>query len=137
MAEVTKPADATVVFRIPENDVTTPDMMRNTQVATPVLTIIKGPQSGNTFVLDGAETTIGRDPANSIFLNDMTVSRAHAKILNDEKGIRIEDLGSLNGTWVDGAIINSAPLHDGSSIQVGTFTLVYHEHSTERIEAGE
>ncbi len=46
-------------------------------------------------------------------------------------------LGSLNGTWVDGAIVNGAPLHDGSSVQIGTFTLIYHESTPERIETGE
>ena len=67
----------------------------------------------------------------------MTVSRAHAKIVRNAAGVLIEDLGSLNGTWVDGAIVNSAPLHDGSSVQIGTFTLIYHESQAERIETGE
>ena len=52
-------------------------------------------------------------------------------------GMVIEDLGSLNGTWVDGAIVNAAPLRDGSSVQIGTFTLIYHETKPERIETGE
>lgn len=37
----------------------------------------------------------------------------------------------------DGAIVNGAPLHDGSSVQIGTFTLIYHESTPERIETGE
>ena len=130
-------ADATSVFRMPSSDVTVPDMARNAQITTPVLSIIKGPQTGNTFELEPVETTVGRDPANSIFLNDMTVSRAHAKIVRSATGVIVEDLGSLNGTWVDGAIVNSAPLHDGSSVQIGTFTLIYHESTPERIETGE
>lgn len=129
--------DSTCVFRMPVDDATVPDLMKSAQTPTPVLTIIKGPQTGNTFELEGPETTIGRDPANSIFLNDMTVSRSHAKIVKNAAGVLIEDLGSLNGTWVDGAIVNSAPLHDGSSVQIGTFTLVYHECQAERIETGE
>ena len=129
--------DQTRVFRMPTDDATAPDLMKSVSLSHPVLTIIKGPQTGNTFELDEGETTIGRDPANSIFLNDMTVSRAHAKIVPGPAGMVIEDLGSLNGTWVDGAIVNSAPLHDGSSVQIGTFTLIYHESSPERIETGE
>ena len=70
-------------------------------------------------------------------LSIMTVSRSHAKILRNAASVLIEDLGSLNGTWVDGAIVNSAPLHDGSSVQIGTFTLMYHESTVERIETGE
>ena len=129
--------DATKVFRLPVDDATTPDMYKSAQVSTPLVSIVKGPQSGATFELDSPVITIGRDPANSIFLNDMTVSRSHAKITRDAGGSRIEDLGSLNGTWVDGAIVNAAPLHDGTSIQIGTFTLVYHESTPGRIVAGE
>ena len=129
--------DSTCVFRMPVDDATVPDLMKSVKNPTPVLTIIKGPQTGNTFELEGTETTIGRDPSNGIFLNDMTVSRAHAKVIRNAAGVMIEDLGSLNGTWVDGAIVNSAPLHDGSSVQIGTFTLIYHESQAERIETGE
>ncbi|MDY2776887.1 MAG: FHA domain-containing protein [Collinsella sp.] len=136
-APVNGTAESTRVFRMPLDDATTPDLMKSVPVTTPVLTIIKGPQTGNTFELDGAVTTLGRDPSNAIFLNDMTVSRSHAKIVSNPAGVLIEDLGSLNGTWVDGAIVNSAPLHDGSSIQIGTFTLIYHESAPERIETGE
>lgn len=134
---MTEQTDSTRVFRIPLDDATAPDLMKSAQIVRPVLSIIKGPQTGNTFELTDYETTIGRDPKNSIFLNDMTVSRSHAKIMLKPTGSIIEDLGSLNGTWVDGAIVNSAPLHDGSSVQIGTFTLIYHESKPERIETGE
>ena len=129
--------DSTRVFRMPTDDATAPDLLKSKNVGIPTLSIIKGPQNGNVFQLEQSVITIGRDPANSIFLNDMTVSRSHAKIVRNSLGTVIEDLGSLNGTWVDGAIVNSAPLHDGSTIQIGTFTLVYHEGSAERIETGE
>lgn len=129
--------DSTRVFRMPIDDATAPDLMKSTEIANPVISIIKGPQTGNTFEITAPETSVGRDPANAIFLNDMTVSRSHAKIVRTPLGATIEDLGSLNGTWVDGAIVNSAPLHDGSSVQIGTFTLIYHESSPERIETGE
>jgi len=111
--------------------------MANVRITAPVLSIVKGPQTGAAFELEDDVTTIGRDPANGIFLNDMTVSRSHARIIREGLGARIEDLGSLNGTWVDGAIVNAAPLHDGSSVQIGTFTLIYHESTPERIETGE
>ena len=124
--------DSTRVFRMPIDDATAPDLMKSTKIANPVISIIKGPQTGNTFEITAPETSVGRDPANAIFLNDMTVSRSHAKIVRTPLGTTIEDLGSLNG-----AIVNSAPLHDGSSVQIGTFTLIYHESSPERIETGE
>lgn len=130
-------SDPTRVFRMPVDDATVPDMMKSAPVTIPVLSIIKGPQSGSAFELEDAVTTIGRDPSNSVFLNDMTVSRSHARIVRTDQGAIIEDLGSLNGTWVDGAIVATSPIHDGSTIQIGTFTLVYHERATERIETGE
>ena len=129
--------DSTRVFRMPSDDATAPDLMKSARISNPVLSIIKGPQTGNTFEIIDPETSIGRDPANAIFLNDMTVSRTHAKIVRTPFGTTIEDLGSLNGTWVDGAIVTAAPLHDGSTVQIGTFTLVYHERTPERIETGE
>lgn len=137
MPQNDKTADATCVFRVPSSDATVPDLMANVRITAPVLSIVKGPQTGAAFELEEDVTTIGRDPANGIFLNDMTVSRIHARIIREGLGARIEDLGSLNGTWVDGAIVNAAPLHDGSSVQIGTFTLIYHESTPERIETGE
>ena len=70
----------------------------------------------------------------------MTVSRHHARI--DLSGMAsgfatIEDLGSLNGTWVDGAIVNKAMLKDGSTVQIGTFRMVFHSNRRPtRIETG-
>ena len=46
----------------------------------PTLTIVKGPHLGDTFDLDSDVITLGRDPSNSVFLNDMTVSRHHARM---------------------------------------------------------
>ena len=130
-------ADSTRVYSMPYDDATAPDLMKSAQVSLPVLSIIKGPQTGNVFRLKDQVVTIGRDPSNGIFLNDMTVSRHHARIVFSSSGAVIEDLGSLNGTWVDGAIVTSAVLREGSTVQIGTFTLVYHNGSSGRIETGE
>ena len=103
--------------------------MGGSKPSHPTLTIVKGPQIGQTFELDTPEITLGRDPKNSVFLNDMTVSRHHARmdLSNVALGLAsIEDLGSLNGTWVDGAIVSKASLRDGSTIQIGTFRMVFH-----------
>ena len=63
---------ATEIFRMPAADATVPDLMAQQKPANPTLTIVKGPQVGQTFELDQAEITLGRDPKNSVFLNDMT-----------------------------------------------------------------
>ena len=88
-------------------------------------------------MLDTPDITIGRDPSSSVFLNDMTVSRRHAVLHIAGGSAHIEDLGSLNGTWVDGAIVKTSPLVDGSTIQVGTFRMVYHTTRPSRIATGE
>lgn len=131
---------ATRIFRMPSSDATSPDLMGDATPANPSLVIVKGPQMGSNFELTDSIVTIGRDPSNSVFLNDMTVSRHHARV--DLSGISsgfatVEDLGSLNGTWVDGAIVNKAMLKDGSTIQIGTFRMVFHTNQRPmRIETG-
>lgn len=128
-------AGATEIFRMPAADSTVPDLMGGARPAHPTLTIVKGPQIGETFELDEPEVTLGRDPKNHVFLNDMTVSRQHARmnLSNIALGVAtVEDLGSLNGTWVDGAIVSKASLKDGSTIQVGTFRMVFHTNARPR-----
>lgn len=127
--------DATEIFRMPAADSTVPDLMGAHRPAHPTLTIVKGPQIGEVFELDAPQITLGRDPRNSVFLNDMTVSRHHARmdLANIVSGYAtIEDLGSLNGTWVDGAIASRATLKDGSTIQIGTFRMVFHTNARPR-----
>lgn len=132
---------ATEIFRMPSLDATLPDLMGGTSPMRPTITIVKGPMTGETFELDENRITLGRDPKNSVFLNDMTVSRHHADI--DLSGLpmrfaTIEDRGSLNGTWVDGTIVDKAVLKDGSTIQIGTFRMVFHTNSRRamRVETG-
>ena len=123
---------ATQIFRMPSADATVPDIMAVSKPIQPTLTIVKGPQIGETFELNAATITIGRDPSNSVFLNDMTVSRHHANLdlSNVSSGFAsIKDLGSLNGTWVDGAIVNEANLKDGSTLQIGTVRMVFHTNA--------
>ncbi len=126
---------ATEIFRMPAADSTVPDLMGAHKPANPTLTIVKGPQIGQVFELDSPQITLGRDPRSSVFLNDMTVSRNHARldISNIASGYAVvEDLGSLNGTWVDGAIASRATVKDGSTIQIGTFRMVFHTNATPR-----
>lgn len=93
--------------------------------------VVKGPYAGEYFCLDYNLVTIGRDPECSIFLNDMTVSREHCKLEKREGFWHLTDCGSLNGTWVNGAIVSEADLYDGSSIQIGTYVLVLHISSSD------
>jgi pSer/pThr/pTyr-binding forkhead associated (FHA) protein len=64
-----------------------------------ILLVLKGAGVGARFLLDAAETKIGRDTTNEIQLDDITVSRSHAMI-SKKDGYNIKDLGSLNGTYL-------------------------------------
>lgn len=143
MSDVQEPltdAEATKIFKMPSTDATSPDLMKDSKPSNPTLTIVKGPQMGAIFELESNTISLGRDPKNDVFLNDMTVSRRHASL--DLSGLSsgyatIEDLGSLNGTWVDGTLITRASIKDGSTIQIGTFRMVFHTNrKSSRIETG-
>ncbi len=92
----------------------------------PVLVVRKGPQPGERFFIDRPKLTLGRDPESDIFLNDMTVSREHAVLTLDAGRVTIRDVGSLNGTTVNGTLAEEAVLEDGDSVQIGTFQMVYY-----------
>ncbi len=92
---------------------------------TPSFVVVKGPDAGERFVLDRPEITIGRDQDAAIFLNDVTVSREHAVVSIEGPMVRIADRGSLNGTYVNGSIVDQAELADGDHVQIGRFLLVF------------
>ncbi|MCC6811122.1 MAG: FHA domain-containing protein [Deltaproteobacteria bacterium] len=76
------------------------------------------------FPLTFDELGIGREPTNQIVLDDVRVSRRHARVYRGEKGHYIEDLGSANGVVLDGALIRSASLISvGMKIEVGGFVI--------------
>ncbi len=95
--------------------------------ATAVLHVVRGPQTGVTFQLGDKPLSIGRSPQCDIFLNDMTVSREHARIEPAEGGYAICDQNSFNGVWVENKSVDRYQLQNGDVIQIGTFCLVYKE----------
>lgn len=106
----------------------TPETGEVTEVGVtdvPVLVVRKGIEVGERFYLDQPRMTIGRDPESSIFLNDVTVSRSHAVLYAEGDTVRIEDAGSLNGTYVNDTIVADAELKSGDSVQVGRFQMVF------------
>ncbi|MDR2587718.1 MAG: FHA domain-containing protein [Coriobacteriales bacterium] len=89
----------------------------------PRLTLTKGPLKGEVFYLESFPVSIGRDPSCDLFLNNMTVSREHAVIEREGGIIIVRDQESLNGTWVDGKIVERAELYEGSLLQIGVFSM--------------
>jgi len=85
-----------------------------------------GGRAGEHFTPQGDRTTIGRSPDNDIFLDDVTVSRKHAVVLQSGGELRIEDLGSLNGTFVNRRRIDaSTRLESGDEVQIGKYRLSF------------
>lgn len=91
----------------------------------PSLVVTKGPFVGQRFDLINDEITLGRDPGSDIFLDDITVSRKHARILLSGEGPVVEDVGSLNGTYVNSEIVERRLLGVGDELQIGKYKLVF------------
>lgn len=91
-----------------------------------LLIVKRGPSDGSRFLLDVDVTTAGRHPNAEIFLDDVTVSRKHAEFRRQAKGFTVTDLASLNGTYLNGARVDSAELNDGDEVQVGKFRLTFY-----------
>ena len=84
-----------------------------------------GGRTGETFPLEAERTLIGRSPDCEIFLDDVTVSRKHAVLQRRDKTFVIEDLGSLNGTFVNRRRIESGELTDNDELQIGKYRLTF------------
>jgi len=85
-----------------------------------------GGRAGEHFIPQAERTTIGRSPDNDIFLDDVTVSRKHAVLEQNGNQFLIEDLGSLNGTFVNRRRIESATrLESGDEVQIGKYRLSF------------
>jgi pSer/pThr/pTyr-binding forkhead associated (FHA) protein len=93
---------------------------------TALLVVRKGPNAGARFLLDQDSTIAGRHPEADIFLDDVTVSRRHAEFVRHGMAFEVKDLGSLNGTYFDGVLIDQALLHDGAEVQVGKFRMTFY-----------
>ncbi len=86
-----------------------------------------GGRTGESFPVVEERISIGRSPDAGVFLDDVTVSRNHALLVRRRDGLYIDDLGSLNGTYVNRRRIESHLLEDGDEIQIGKYKLSYLE----------
>ena len=86
-----------------------------------------GPTVGKTYPLDAQEITIGRDAVNVIAINDAEVSRRHARMELRGSAYVIQDLGSTNGTFINGTRISGMQvLNPGDTVSFGEgIVLVY------------
>jgi len=87
-----------------------------------ILLVLSGAGIGGRYLLDSAETKVGRDINNEICLDDITVSRSHA-LISKADGYTVKDLGSLNGTYINAVAVRESKINPGDEVQIGKYHL--------------
>lgn len=91
-----------------------------------LLVVLRGPDTGARYLINADVTTAGRHPRCDIFLDDITVSRNHARFVRRDGYVWVSDENSLNGTYVNRALIdNEVALRRGDEVQIGKFRMVF------------
>jgi hypothetical protein len=120
--------DTTEVYQVDETGELKPvDLEEVTGEGATLVIRSGGGRAGEAFNIGGERNTIGRSPEAEVFLDDVTVSRNHALLVRRRDGLYIDDLGSLNGTYVNRGRIESHRLTDGDELQVGKYKLTFLE----------
>ena len=120
--------ETTLSLGLPQQEESALEAARRAALLGPVLMIrTGGGREGEVVGLDTDVLTIGRSPHSDLFLDDVTVSRHHARIVHDDTGYVIEDLNSLNGTYLNRKRIERHQLFDADELQIGKFKLAFLE----------
>ena len=128
LAEKGEGGDTTEAYQVDETGELRPvDLEQVTGEGATLAIRSGGGRAGEVFNASGERMTIGRSPEAEIFLDDVTVSRNHALLVRRRDGLYIDDLGSLNGTYVNRRRIESHKLQNGDELQVGKYKLTYLE----------
>jgi len=102
----------------------------------PRLIVIRGVDEGKQFELNAPVVTIGRHSANAVPLHDTQVSRRHLELRGNATGYELVDLGSGNGTLLNGQPVRLAPLRSGDTISIGQTVLMFTAGRNEAGDAG-
>ena len=120
--------DETTLAFTPEDEEDATSTLEDVGVKGPTLVVRSGGgRAGETFHPAGERTAIGRSPDCEIFLDDVTVSRQHALLVERDGQFYIQDEGSLNGTFLNRSRIESAQVDDGDELQIGKYKLSFLE----------
>jgi pSer/pThr/pTyr-binding forkhead associated (FHA) protein len=84
-----------------------------------VIRVLEGNEKGMDFPVKDSPTFIGRDRLAGVPISDPKVSRQHATIFFEKSQFNLKDLGSTNGTFLNGNQITETPLQDGDMLQIG------------------
>lgn len=87
--------------------------------------IVEGPGAGHEYPLEKAVNVVGREKGVDVLLPDTAVSRRHAAIEAGGGAFRLKDLGSTNGTLLNGKKVREGPIRHGDRFQVGNTTLQF------------
>jgi two-component system cell cycle response regulator len=103
-----------------------PPPPRREPLRCPILVVIQGGNIGAVYKLDRGCVTIGRESDNDIVVEHGSTSRYHVEIRIDADGVRLRDLQSANGTFVDSQpITGEVPLSAGARIKIGGTIFTY------------
>jgi len=95
------------------------------QVAGPRLVLYDGKKVKKVYALDKPEMLVGRSPECDVMIDDKTVSRVHARITSKPERIVVEDLNSLNGTYINNDAVKRGHIEDKDSLAFGSIVLVF------------
>lgn len=115
-------SDSTIAGRVP--------ISRARDRRTASLIVVQGAEIGREYRLQRSEAILGRDPAALLRVMDDGASRQHARVVvlrgpDDAPVVVLQDLGSTNGTWVNGQRIEQAALAEGDKVQLGDTVLKF------------
>lgn len=103
----------------------------------PYFIVIAGPAVGEMHPLTDGELVLGRAAGCQIRVRDQGISRRHARIEVEGELVRIADLGSANGTLVNGDLVTESTLNDGDKVRIGSTTILrfaYHDAHDEAFQ---
>ncbi|MEZ4296963.1 MAG: GGDEF domain-containing protein [Polyangiaceae bacterium] len=113
------------------------ELRARTQRDRAYLIVLAGSNVGEMFRLEPGEALIGRAQGVQVRLIDDGISRKHARVVQIGEKVYIEDLGSSNGTYLNGDPIKTAELNDGDKIRIGSTTVLkfsYHDQLDESFQ---
>lgn len=119
--------ETTIIYALGEREEAEGDFDEGESAREETVLLIRtgGGREGETLALHSDVVTIGRSPHSDLFLDDVTVSRHHARVIRDDNGYLVEDLNSLNGTYVNRKRIERHRLSDDDELQIGKFKLAF------------